>query len=217
MPHSRLQRPVTRRPLLAKLSMRSRWPRPGLTWIAGLALAALATQQGRAHANKPGEMAAVTTSTGVQKLVNKIRKELALTHDVTVELVAHNPLKASVEPIKGATGKHATGKAARTGRNAKNDTRSFRLSIERGFLEKLTADELRAVIAHELGHVWIYTHHPYLQTEQLANTIAMRVVARESIVKVYGKVWAEAGPAGSLPRFTDEPVAAGLGSARPQK
>ena len=55
------------------------------------------------------------------------------------------------------------------------------------------------MVAHELGHVWIYTHHPYLQTEQLANQIAMRVVSRESLDSVYGKVWADAG--GPLPRF----------------
>jgi Zn-dependent protease with chaperone function len=188
--------------MLAELgSTRSRLAHSRLFWMAALALTALALQAGRAHASGPGTATAVTTTAGVQKLVNKVRKELALTHDVTVELVVHNPLKASVEPVKRVT--------------RKGVTRSFRLSIERAFLEKLTADELRAVVAHELGHVWIYTHHPYLQTEQLANTIAMRVVARESIVKVYGKVWADAGAAGTLPRFSDEPVAAGLGSQRP--
>lgn len=171
--------------------------------MAGLALAALAAQAGRAHASKPGDPAAVPTSAGVQKLVNAMRKELALTHDVAVELVTFNPLKASVEPVKRVT--------------KKGVTRSFRLSIDKAFLQKLTADELRAVIAHELGHVWIYTHHPYLQTEQLANTIAMRVVPKENIVRVYGKVWADAGAAGPLPRFSDEPAAAGLGPARPQK
>lgn len=130
-----------------------------------------------------------------------MRKELELPDAVTVEVVSHNPLKASVEPVKVVT--------------RKGTTRSFKLSIERAFLEKLTADDLRAVIAHELGHVWIYTHHPYLQTEQLANKIAMRVVPRDNLVKVYSKVWAEAGPAGSLPRFAEEPAAAGIGSPRP--
>jgi hypothetical protein len=166
-------------------------------------MVALAAQTGRARASGPGSAPAVTTSAGIQKLVNSMRKDLAVTHDVAVELVAHNPLKASVEPVKRVT--------------RKGVIRSFRLSIEKAFLEKLTAEELRAVIAHELGHVWIYTHHPYLQTEQLANTIAVKVVSRESIVKVYGKVWADAGAAGSLPRFSDEPVAAGLGSPRPQQ
>ena len=60
------------------------------------------------------------------------------------------------------------------------------------------------MIAHELGHVWIYTHHPYLQTEQLANQIALKVVSRESLDSVYGKVWPDAEAKGSLPRFPEE-------------
>lgn len=205
MPHANLQRSATR----SRPSGRSRHRRlPCLrwshAWIAGLALLALAVQEGRARAGERKPAAAVpATPGGVQKLVNAMRKELALTHRVSVELVEHNPLKASVEPVKVVT--------------RKGTTQAFRLSIERAFVDKLSAEELRAVVAHELGHVWIYTHHPYLQTEQLANVIAMRIVPREHIVKVYSKVWAEAGPAGSLPRFAEEPVAAGLGSARPQK
>jgi hypothetical protein len=204
MPHANPQRSVAR----SRPSARSRHRRlPRLrwshAWIAGLAMLALLVQEGRARAGERAPAAAPATPGAVQKLVNAMRKELALTHRVSVELVAHNPLKASVEPVKVVT--------------RKGTTQAFRLSIERAFLDKLSTDELRAVIAHELGHVWIYTHHPYLQTEQLANTIAMRIVPRENIVKVYSKVWAEAGPAGSLPRFAEEPVAAGLGSARPPK
>jgi Peptidase family M48 len=69
-------------------------------------------------------------------------------------------------------------------------------SIEDGFLNELNDDDLRAVIAHELGHIWILTHHPYLQTEQLANKIAMRLVTRESLVTAYGKVWERTGTKG---------------------
>lgn len=199
MLHARLQRPDPGSPLAAKL--RNERPLRRVFWVV-MVLAAIAAQVGRAQAArpgaKPGEAAAVATPAGVQKLVNAMRKELELTHAVTVEVVVHNPLKASVEPVKVVT--------------RQGTLRSFRLSIERAFLEKLTADELRAVVAHELGHVWIYTHHPYLQTEQLANAIAMRVVPRDNLVKVYSKVWAEAGPAGSLPRFAEEPTAAGIGS-----
>jgi hypothetical protein len=176
------------------------------TYIVGLVLLAVAVHARRASADerKPAAgVPTVVTPAAVQKLVNAMRKDLALTHRVSVELVAHNPLKASVEPIKVVT--------------RQGTTQAFRLSIERAFLDKLSAEELRAVLAHELGHVWIYTHHPYLQTEQLANTIAMRIVPRENLVRVYSKVWAEAGPAGSLPRFSEEPVAAGLGAPRPQK
>lgn len=126
-----------------------------------------------------------------------MRQALAVDHFVAVELVTDNPLKASVEPVKGEAG-------------------GFRLAIEQRFLDQLSDDELNAVIAHELGHVWIYTHFPYLQTEQLANQIAMRVVSRDSLDRVYGKVWADAGSAGSLPRFPEErTVAADLGAARP--
>ena len=77
----------------------------------------------------------------------------------------------------------------------------FRLSFENSFLNELTQGELMAVVAHELGHVWIFTHHPYLQTEQLANTIAMRVVSRESLEKVYEKVWERDGSKGDLVQF----------------
>ena len=77
------------------------------------------------------------------------------------------------------------------------------MAFEGAFVDSLTDDELRAVVAHELGHVWIFTHHPYLQTEQLANKIALRVVTRETLERVYDKVWPQGAPLGapdSLPR-----------------
>jgi predicted Zn-dependent protease len=93
--------------------------------------------------------------------------------------------------------------------------KTFKLSIEQDFLRQLSDEELKAVVAHELGHVWIYTHHPYLQTEQQANQIAMRIVTRDALVKVYGKVWADASAAGTLKRFPDEPATSlGLGPQR---
>ena len=71
-------------------------------------------------------------------------------------------------------------------------------------LELLTREELEAAIAHELGHVWVFTHHPYLQTELLANQVAMRVVGREALIRVYEKVWARDGQKGDLIRFLGE-------------
>ncbi len=94
-------------------------------------------------------------------------------------IVPHNPLVVSVERVKG--------------RDA-----SFALSIEDGFLDDLRDDEISAVVAHELGHVWIFTHHPYLQTEQGANEIALRVVSRQSLDKLYDRVWQRAGGPGAL-------------------
>ena len=72
----------------------------------------------------------------------------------------------------------------------------FLLTMELGFLLMLDDDELRAAVAHELGHVWIYTHHPFLQTERLANVVGERVVDRASFEKVYLKLWAYEGASG---------------------
>ena len=126
--------------------------------------------------------AAMWTPARVQPLVDALRDELTIDHEVIVEVVPDNPLKASVAPIQGSDG-------------------AYKLSIDKAFLKRLNQGELRAVIAHELGHVWIYTHHPYLQTEQGANEIALLVVPRQSIEEVYGKVWASTAEAGSLKRM----------------
>jgi Zn-dependent protease with chaperone function len=149
-------------------------------FMAALCLGVSLGAAARAETRDESAPVGGTESRRVQELVDAMRLELAVSHVVGVELVAANPLKASVEPVRDAVG-------------------TFRLSIEQSFLEQLTPVELRAVIAHELGHVWIYTHHPYLQTEQLANQIALRVVSRESLDSVYAKVWPDAAapaPAG---------------------
>jgi hypothetical protein len=151
---------------------------------AAFALVSVAGPAARADASGESAAVAATESRRVQELVDTVRQDLALSHEVSVELVAANPLKASVEPVKDAPG-------------------TFRLSIELAFLEQLSPVELKAVVAHELGHVWIYTHHPYLQTEQLANRIAMRVVSRADLDSVYTKVWPDAAAPGSLPRFPE--------------
>jgi hypothetical protein len=78
---------------------------------------------------------------------------------------------------------------------------TFQMRFEERFLAGLDEDDLKAIIAHELGHVWIYTHHPYLQTERLANTVAMRAVPRESLERVYSKLWERDGTKGDLARF----------------
>ena len=75
---------------------------------------------------------------------------------------------------------------------------AFSLLIEEGFLEGLREDEVEAIVAHELGHVWIFTHHPFLQTEELANDIAMQAVSRETLEEVYTKVWNYTGEKGTL-------------------
>jgi len=89
----------------------------------------------------------------------------------------------------------------------------YRISFDREFLASLNDDEIDAAIAHELGHIWIFTHHPFLQTEALANDIALRLVDRETMKSVYSKLWAHTGRTGNIdellgPNRTKEPTKA---------
>jgi predicted Zn-dependent protease len=119
------------------------------------------------------------SSTAIQQVVNDLRTRLAIERGVTVSIVATNVRIVSVTPPTG------------------HDD-AFGLAIEGAFLGTLSDEELLAAIAHELGHVWVSTHHPYLQTERLANEIAMRVVSRESLERVYAKLWAHQGAKGDI-------------------
>jgi hypothetical protein len=139
-------------------------------------------------ARRPPGAKSVARSTGssvaaretqVQGLVDELKERLAIPDAVAVSIVAQNSLLVSVERQKD----HDLG---------------FALRFESDFLDGLSEAQVEAVVAHELGHVWIFTHHPYLQTEELANEIALRVVSRESLDDIYEKVWAHAGPQGDL-------------------
>lgn len=113
--------------------------------------------------------------TDIQSVVDGVRDALGLHAAIRVVVVEANPKLASVSPVRGTAGE-------------------FELAVEEAFLSELTPAELRAVVAHELGHVWIYGNHPYLHTEQLANAIALRVVDRASLESAYRKVAARGGP-----------------------
>ena len=155
----------------------------GLRWLACAFLSVAAVH--RVTAADDAETLASTNANAVartqrvQDLTDNLRVRLSLPDTVHVSLVTQNSLVVSVKRLKDANG-------------------SFALSVEDGFLDGLSDDELAAVIAHELGHVWIFTHHPYLQTEELANQIALRVVTRVSLDSVYQKVWAHTGAKGTL-------------------
>jgi hypothetical protein len=110
----------------------------------------------------------------VQDLVDAIKMRLSIPETIVASVVAENRLVVSVARSKDRDG-------------------AFSLVLEAAFLDLLTEEELEAVVAHELGHVWIFTHHPYLQTEELANRIAMRVAGRETLEAVYQKVWERMG------------------------
>jgi hypothetical protein len=133
----------------------------------------------------------------IQAIADKLRTRLGITDPVQVSIVEANHLLLSVEPI------------------AQSSPRTFALRVEDGFAATLDDDELAAAIAHELGHVWIFTHHPFLQTEQLANEIAMRLVSRDSLAELYDKVWRRAGTKGDIARFLG-PAAPSRGLASPE-
>jgi hypothetical protein len=120
----------------------------------------------------------------IQAIVNDFMTKLTMTQKVAVTVVPKNPLMVSVEYTDTENG--------------------FLLTVEEDFINELTDEELEAAIAHELGHVWIFTHHPYLQTEVGANRIAQRLVPRSSLVQVYEKVWKRQGTKGDLARFVGD-------------
>jgi hypothetical protein len=122
----------------------------------------------------------------LQDVTDDLRMRLEIKERVHVTLVDHNPLVMSVETLNGRGG-------------------PFVISVDREFVQGLTHGEVEAAIAHELGHVWIYTHHPYQQTERLANDIAMRVVSRSAFEPVYEKVWSRTGIRGNLIEFLGPP------------
>jgi len=122
----------------------------------------------------------------LQDITDDLRTRLQIAEHVHVTLVDHNPLVMSVETLAGRTG-------------------PFVITVDRDFIAELSKEETEAAIAHELGHVWIYTHHPFLQTERMANDIAMRVIDRSAFEPVYKKVWQRTGIAGNLIEFLGPP------------
>lgn len=124
------------------------------------------------------ERAAIRT---IQSVIDEMCGQLALPAQVTASVVPANDLLVSVAPVTGRT--------------------QFVMSFQESFLDGLDPDELRTIVAHELGHVWIFTHHPYLQTERGANDVAMRVVSRENLERVYARVFANLGVKGDMTRF----------------
>ena len=134
----------------------------------------------------------------LQSLVSDLKSRMEITPAIVVTIVPSNALMMSVEAPE-------------------EQTKPFVLSIDASFLATLTDEEIEEAIAHVLGLVWLFRHHPYLQTEELANQIAMKAVSRASLERVYAKVWERGGTKGDLARFLGaapaaQPAAAGLAS-----
>ena len=130
------------------------------------------------------------TATRIRTIVDRFRQDLSIRERVHISIVARNEKLVSVERAKERRGE-------------------FILSFDENFLSTLDDAELSASIAHELGHVWIFTHHPYLQTELLANQVALRVVTRENLASIYERVWKDKGK-GDIKEFLGEEQAVGL-------
>ena len=126
----------------------------------------------------------------VQKTVDVLAARLGIAEAVHVSLVPTNRLLMSVEQTE----------------------HTFELKVEEGWADTLDDAELDAAVAHELGHVWVFTHHPFLQTEQLANEQAMRVVSARQLAQLYEKVWKRTNVKGDLARFLGPDAARGLAS-----
>jgi hypothetical protein len=126
----------------------------------------------------------------VQQVVDELTGRLGIVDAVHASIVPENRLLMSVEPAE----------------------HTFELKVEDGWADGLADAELRAAVAHELGHVWIFTHHPFLQTEQLANEVAMRIVSPSALAQLYDKVWKHTNVKGDLARFLGPEVARGLAS-----
>ena len=120
----------------------------------------------------------------IERLVQQFSDRLGITQNIRVSIEPGNVRLASAESTPGENNK-------------------YRMSFNEDFLRNLNEAELGAAVAHEMGHVWIYTHFPYLQTESLANRQALKLVPREALERVYQKVrkWnGVEGPPLDLPR-----------------
>lgn len=132
----------------------------------------------------PTPSQAQTTKAQLISQVEELRAELGIPDRILISIVGRNDLLISVRP-------------------SPSKPNTFIMKFDRKFLTSLSDEELRAAIAHELGHVWIFTHQPYVQSESLANDKALKLVGRESLTEVYKKVWVYRGEQGTLAKFLD--------------
>ena len=79
----------------------------------------------------------------IQRVVDDLKPQLSIGQRVNVAVVEANPRLFSVVPEKHDAGTPAT----------------FLLSVEEDFAQGLSDVELRAAVAHELGHVFVYFKH----------------------------------------------------------
>jgi hypothetical protein len=126
----------------------------------------------------PAEPAVIRTAR-LDEIAAGLATALDVPKRVEVVVVLRNELVVSVEPLP-------------------TPSEGYRVVFEQRFFERLNDDEIAAAIAHEMGHVWIYSHFPFLQTEALANEIALKVASRKNLESLYVKLWAYTGVKGDI-------------------
>ena len=126
----------------------------------------------------------------INEIVREFRSQLQIPEEIRISIVPVNNRMVSVESAAASAG----------------NIGAFIMRFDEHFVAGLDQDELRAAVAHELGHVWIFSHHPYLHTEALANEIAMRVVSVESLKKLYSKLWLNLGVSEDIEEFIGKDV-----------
>jgi hypothetical protein len=114
----------------------------------------------------------------LEKIAAELSTALEIRKPVQVAIVAENDRVVSVDPFLSGEG--------------------YRVEFERAFFEQLTEEEIIAALAHEIGHVWIFSHPPYIHSESLANEIALKVVPRRPLENLYTKLWSYTGTPGNL-------------------
>ena len=124
----------------------------------------------------------------IRAIVADLESRLQMSQHIEVSIVPAEPRMLSVQRVPGASG----------------DSEVFLITLDHACLEDMNQEELTAALAHELGHVWIFCHHPYLQTEALANEIAMKAISREGLKTLYGKLWLHLGTSGDLGKVLGE-------------
>jgi hypothetical protein len=104
---------------------------------------------------------------------------------VQIAIVETNERLASVRPSRKKSG-------------------TYLLEMDQAFLKSLSEAEQRAVLAHEVGHVWIFTHQSMKQSEALANEKALELVTKADLERVYEKVWRIEGERGLLQDYLSQ-------------
>ena len=136
---------------------------------------------------RPAPVAETTTIAALQDLTDDLRARLEIGERVHVTLVDHNPLVMSVETLAGRTG-------------------PFVISVDREFIHELSQTRIGSrACPRAWARVDLHPRSRIVQTERLANDIAMRVVSRSAFEPVYEKVWARTGIKGNLIEFIGPP------------